>query len=88
MLSLSNVDVAEKLSWFKARGFIVSFIVPTETGLHKSIMDATEDFRNFLSEGGIHNFKEQKQGTDHKRLVETVLVSENIIHHEDFFIST
>ena len=81
MLSLSNVDVAEKLSWFKARGFIVSFIVPTETGLHKSIMDATEDFRNFLSEGGIHNFKEQKQGTDHKRLVETVLVSENIIHH-------
>jgi len=81
MLSLSNVDVAEKLSWFKARGFIVSFIVPTETGLHKSIMDATEDFRNFLSEGGLHNFKEQKQGTDHKRLVETVLVSENIIHH-------
>ena len=81
MLSLSNVDVAEKLSWFKARGFIVSFIVPTETGLHKSIMDATEDFRNFLYEGGLHNFKEQKQGTDHKRLVETVLVSENIIHH-------
>ena len=61
MLSLSNIDVAEKLSWFKSRGFIVSFIVPTETGLHKSIMDATEDFRNFLSEGGLHNFKEQKQ---------------------------
>lgn len=81
MLSLSNVDVAEKLSWFKARGFIVSFIVPTKTGLHKSIMDATEDFRNFLSESGLHNFKEQKQGTDHKRLVETVLVSKNIIHH-------
>ena len=81
MLSLSNIDVAEKLSWFKSRGFIVSFIVPTETGLHKSIMDATEGFRNFLSEGGLHNFNKQKQGTEHKKLVETLLVSENIIHN-------
>ena len=81
MLSLSNVDIPEKLSWFKSRGFIVSFIAPTETSLNKSIMDATEDFRNFLAEGGLHDFSQQKQGTDNKKLAETVLVSENTLHN-------
>ena len=81
MLSLSNVDIPEKLSWFKSRGFIVSFIAPTETSLNKSIMDATEDFRNFLAEGGLHDFSQQKQGTDNKKLAETVLISENTLHN-------
>ena len=61
MLSLSNTDIAETLSWFKSRGFMVSFIVPTENGLSKSIMDATDEFRNFLSEGDLHNFDQQNQ---------------------------
>lgn len=77
MLSLSNTDIAETLSWFKSRGFMVSFIVPTENGLTKSIMDATDEFRNFLSEGDLHNFDQQNQGKENKKLIKTILVSEN-----------
>tara|TARA_B100000242_G_scaffold292183_2_gene267028 strand:- start:34 stop:1218 length:1185 start_codon:yes stop_codon:yes gene_type:complete len=80
MLSLSNTDLPETLSWFKSKGYKVSFIVPTKTGLKKSIMDATEDLRNFLSKGGLHDFSNQKQGTTNKKLIETLLISENSFH--------
>jgi hypothetical protein len=42
MLKLSNIDIVTTYRLFKERGMNVTFIVPTETGLEKSIMDATE----------------------------------------------
>ena len=77
MLSLSNIDVTETLSWFRSNSFKVSFLVPTETGLNKSIMDATQDFREFLASENMHVFDEQKQGTENKKLIETILISKN-----------
>ena len=73
----SNIDIPETLSVFRSEGLQVSFIVPTETGLKKSIMDATQQFREFLSNSGIHNFDNQKQGTTNKKIVETVLISKD-----------
>ena len=43
-----------------------TYLEPTETGLKKSIMDATAMVRQFLSDFKIHNFKLQKQGEKHK----------------------
>ena len=57
----------------------VSFLVPTETGLNKSIMDATQDFREFLA-SDMHMFDEQKQGTENKKLIETILISKNQVY--------
>jgi len=77
MLSQSNINIAETLQNFKDAGLNVSFLVPTETGLKKSIMDAHESLRDYLSEKGIHNFEAQKQGPENKRLIPTVLLSKN-----------
>ena len=80
MLSLANIDIVETLSWFRSKGFKVSFLVPTETSLVKSIMDATQDFREFLSSQNLHIYEDQQQGTENKRLIETILISENQLY--------
>jgi len=38
----------------------------TETGLHKSILDATEPMREMLLQAKIHDFSKQPQGPEHK----------------------
>lgn len=63
-------------------GFLVSkqvgysTIQITETGLQKSIMDATAPVRAYLLEKGIHDYENQPQGPDNKRLVETFILTE------------
>lgn len=74
MIGLSNVDVIETARKFKAQGISPAFIVPTETGLEKAIMDATQLVRERLAEWGIHEFVSQLQGTAHKREVRSVLI--------------
>ncbi len=51
----------------------LSLIEPTETGLKKSIMDATGSVRNFLKSENIHDYELQKQGPDYKVLIPTVI---------------
>lgn len=69
------IDMAERLQKFKDRGIAVGFIVLAETGLDKSIMDAHDNFRRFLSKHGIHDYKEQSSGADNKKILPTLLFS-------------
>ena len=64
MLSQSNMPVVEALRSFKPAGVSVAFLVPTLTGLDKSIMDATQPLRSYLREKQIHDFSTQRQGTE------------------------
>lgn len=75
MLKLANIDVLDTLRSFRARGLRVAFVVPTQTGLEKSIMDATEEVRRFFVETKVHDYDDQPQGTEHKRLIPTTLLS-------------
>ena len=43
-------------------------------------MDATQDFREFLASENMHMFDEQKQGTENKKLIETILISKNQVY--------
>jgi len=52
----------------------LTLIEPTETGLVKSIMDATGSVRSFLKSKNIHDFETQKQGQENKVLVNSVLL--------------
>jgi hypothetical protein len=79
MLSLSNLDVVETLRLFKSANLPVSFLVPTKTGIEKSIMDATKEVRDLLLSSGIHDFEKQQQGTDSKVLIPTKFVSKDKI---------
>jgi hypothetical protein len=75
MISQSNVDVLEVLRKFRLAGIEVAFLVPTETGLAKSIMDATEAVRDFLRKTRLHDFDNQPQGPEHKRLLPTKVIT-------------
>ena len=75
MLSQANLDVPETLQKFKDRGIPVGFLVPTETGLGKSIMDAHKSLRRFLKTNNLHDFESQLQGTENKKSIKTLLFS-------------
>lgn len=51
-----------------------AFIVPTETGLKKNIMDATAMVRFFLKFSGLHDYNDQEQGPDNKVVIKSFLV--------------
>lgn len=48
----------------------------TETGLKKSILDATAPVRAYLKENKIHDFDSQLQGQEHKHLVRTFIMTD------------
>jgi len=74
------MPVVEALRSFKSAGVSVAFLVPTLTGLDKSIMDATQPLRSYLREKQIHDFSTQRQGTNHKVRLETILYSNGEVH--------
>lgn len=51
----------------------LTLIEPTETGLKKSIMDATGSIRSFLKSEDVHDYSFQKQGPDNKVLIPTII---------------
>ena len=51
----------------------LTLIEPTETGLKKSIMDATSSFRGFLKENKIHDYDVQGQGKENKIQLKTII---------------
>lgn len=68
-----------RLAALTAQSVQTCLIEPTETGLKKSIMDATTPVRRYLLENSIHDYDTQKQGPEHKLLVKTHLLSQGII---------
>lgn len=75
MLSTADVSVQEVLRYFTRQGLDVGLLVPTETGMGKSIMDATGNVRDFLRNSGLHDYDQQVQGTEHKKTIPTRLVT-------------
>jgi hypothetical protein len=77
MLSASNLEISEILHTFSVAGLDCSFLVPTQTGLEKSIMDATSSLREFLKTEHIHDFDSQSQGPENKKIIETIIFSKD-----------
>lgn len=53
----------------------------TETGLKKSILDATAPVRAYLKEKNVHDYEKQLQGPEHKRVVDTYILTEDARHY-------
>jgi len=62
MLGNADTSIAEALRAFSEFGVEPGFIVPTKTGIEKSIMDAHQGLRRFFQKSGIHNFDSQGFG--------------------------
>lgn len=62
MLEKSDTDIAGVLKAFNAFEIDVGLIVPTKTGMEKSIMDATASVRDYLLDANFHDYEAQGQG--------------------------
>jgi len=64
----NNVETLEKknIKFLKEKGVSFATLIPTKTGLNKSIMDAVTNVREFLKNNEIHNYYTQDLGPDHK----------------------
>lgn len=56
----------------------------TETGLKKSILDATAPVRAYFKEKHIHDYETQLQGPEHKRIINSFLLTE----HAQYYTKT
>lgn len=71
--NISNENISKKL--LEEKQFNYSIIVPTATGLSKSILDATQRIRKFLNEENLHNYEIQDFGPEHKVFVDAHFVN-------------
>ena len=79
MLANSNVDIVKTIRLFANYGVDCAFVVPTITGLQKSIMDATTSVRDYLKKVNLHDFELQQQGPNYKVLIPTIIISDREI---------
>lgn len=49
----------------------------TETGLKKSILDATAPVRAYFKEKNVHDYEIQHQGPEHKHIIDTYILTED-----------
>lgn len=54
----------------------MTYIEPTETGLSKSIMDATAMVRKYLLDAGIHDYGAQRQGTSNRVFINAKIITD------------
>lgn len=76
MLSRSDVSIVGVMQELAKHGVEAGYLVPTEVGLQKSILDAHGSLRDFLLSKGIHDFASQPQGSDGKVVLDVFLVEE------------
>ena len=69
MLSTSDRSIDAVIKSLAQFNLEAGYIVPTKTGLIKSIFDAHSSFRRYLSTTGIHDYSRQKQGPQFKKLM-------------------
>lgn len=73
MRQLTSIEI-ERIKILTENSVELCLIEPTETGLVKSIMDATGSVRNFLRSKNIHDFGLQNQGQESKVQIESKLI--------------
>lgn len=78
MRQLSDTEL-HKLELLTKRSVELTLIEPTQTGLQKSIMDATGSVRSYLKSKEIHCYHSQIQGPEHKVQISSFLLEDDKI---------
>jgi MvaI/BcnI restriction endonuclease family len=79
MRQLSPIEL-ERITFLTEKSVEFCLIEPTETGLGKSIMDATGSVRSYLKFKNIHDFERQNQGQESKVQIESFLVETDALN--------
>ena len=69
MLVKADISISEVMKVLASYGQEAGYIVPTETGMDKNILDAHGSLRDFFKAKDIHNFDTQGQGGAHKKVI-------------------
>lgn len=72
-----TITESERIKALTEKSVSLTLIEPTQTGLQKSIMDATAPVRLYLKNQNIHNYQEQELGPSHKHSIKSYLVESN-----------
>ncbi|MFA6261747.1 MAG: MvaI/BcnI family restriction endonuclease [Bacteroidia bacterium] len=81
MRRLTTIEI-NRIKLLTEKSVELCLIEPTETGLEKSIMDATGTVRSYLKANNIHDFESQKQGQENK-----IQVASFLIGYEELIVS-
>jgi hypothetical protein len=77
MLNRSDTDIKAVVSYLAKYSIEGSYLVPTQTGLEKSILDAHENLRKFLKQNNYHDYATQGQGGENKVIKKGFILSES-----------
>ena len=77
MIKISDTSVADAIQQLQKYNLNATFLVPTKTGLEKSILDATYQVRNYLKDHGFHDYDIQSQGNENKVIKNYYFVNEH-----------
>ena len=80
MLKKTDTSIEVASATILNAGYDVAFLVPTETAMNKSIMDAHDSVRAFLKRNEIHNYAEQEQGP--KRYITAQYITSTAIYEK------
>ncbi len=75
-MRLYNAFETKNVKFLVGKQIEFATIQITETGLKKSILDATAPVRTYLKEKGVHDYEKQLQGPDNKRVIDTYILTE------------
>jgi hypothetical protein len=76
MLIKSDRDIKEVMADLAAMGTEAAYLVPTHTGLQKSIMDAHEGLVNYLKRMDFHDYSAQHQGPENKTVEKCFFITD------------
>jgi hypothetical protein len=79
VLNRADTPIEAAVEAFAEFGVEAAYVVPLQNGLDKSILDATQTVREFLSLHGIHDYGTQDQGPEGKRTIPI-----HVIHPDRF----
>ena len=79
MLSKSDIPLSSLIKLLTSFNVEAGYLVPTSTGMSKSILDAHGALRSYLSLNAIHDFNEQNKGIASKVIQEINVITANEI---------
>lgn len=80
MRQLTSLEI-KRIQLLTEKSVELCLIEPTETGLDKSIMDATGSVRTYLKANAIHDYDTQRQGPENKVQIQSFLIMPGGIVH-------
>lgn len=77
MLNTTDRPIEPVIAMLAKEGVEAGYLVPTSTGLEKSILDAHAGLRDYFRLTKFHDYQNQEQGVSGKRIVQGFFVTSN-----------